>query len=505
MSESNKEKFESDWQKAFEDAELEPSAHVWAGIEESMPVRKFSFWHKSTLIFCSIMMAILLYRGVNDPRTDTVISENEKIKSNSERNISSLENDSVASHNQAISMESSKKNQNKSYDNQAITLKSIEKSSTTTNTTPKAPAQIFIPKNENPPTDIKSNHFIQNQPTILNTNPNLELSPSVVIIDTDTANSKNFNDSYKSNTFNALSPVKLSQASSSFKQTDLVISNQASYNINPNTLQSKRFWIGLQTGVYYFNPNTRTRYQEYLNDYITSHQLNNVIVTDFFDTANERQNLGIGLQIGLQFGWQFSKHWQIRTGIGYIRQNSQQRSNTFFVNRSDGNHHSILANIYSNDMKNRNLVNAITSHPTYNSAINNQFSLEQLNEASSVRIQNQSQFLSLPIQFGYTFMPLSKIRLTVLAGGNADIFLGNEVKGDFIHNDTKATPQNNQVFRKLSLSASLGLDFSWKYSDKLSLSLMPILRRNLNSTVNSTYLQSKPEMSGIEFGLRYSF
>jgi Outer membrane protein beta-barrel domain len=197
---------------------------------------------------------------------------------------------------------------------------------------------------------------------------------------------------------------------------------------------------------------------------------------------------GIGINTGVAMGYKISKKWNFESGIRYLRGNSTLNSNTYafqqngYVNTFFADY--LLQNSANQDMQFANTVVADAS-----------------------QFGNRYEYLMIPMQVGYEIGLSKKVALNILAGVSTDIFLQNTIINDNSIVQEKSTINtSSNIYKPLNLSGLGGVRASYLISKHWQLNLGSSYQHSLFSGINnSTALQMRLKMFGLNYGLNYRF
>lgn len=265
--------------------------------------------------------------------------------------------------------------------------------------------------------------------------------------------------------------------------------------------ESSTLWAAVSFMPGGFNPNMEFNHQ-------SVYQMDHALSTSGFTNgmyANNRSVTGnrdqpkISYQASAQVGINLSKNWTLESGISYLQGNSTSRSPGFFLNKMTQESADLLPNALM-----------------YGKANYSPETIEQLQLDNSIEgystvfvpmdknMDNNYQFLQVPLMGGYTFRPEKKFSYTMLAGGITNIFLTNklETMSGFV---LETKPENN-VYNPLGISAAAGVRVNYRINNAWYTNLSANYQHSLtDSFKDNPFLKSKPQVYGISWGVRYTF
>lgn len=266
-----------------------------------------------------------------------------------------------------------------------------------------------------------------------------------------------------------------------------------------------KFWLGVQSGVSPFDPNMK------LNN------LNTVALAqaDNFAQVSNKPSVGaspsgdkqgqvlvsqpenairggIGINTGVAMGYKISKKWNFESGICYLRGNSTLNSNTYAFQQNG------YVNTFFADYLLQN--SASKEYSIASSTVNTVV-------ADASKFGNRYEYLMVPLQMGYEIAISKKVGLNVLAGISADIFLQNTIINDNSLVQEKSTINgSSNIYKPLNMSGLGGLRATYLIDKHWQLNLGSSYQHSLFSGINnSTDLQMRLKMFGLNYGLNYRF
>ncbi|WP_025764087.1 hypothetical protein [Dyadobacter tibetensis] len=201
-----------------------------------------------------------------------------------------------------------------------------------------------------------------------------------------------------------------------------------------------------------------------------------------------------------QGGVKLSKHWSVEMGISYLQGNSVYEGGGYLLNAASTN---LSANVVESAIAD---VSKSSGDKVYNSP-NHTLTMENTNKMYiniSKDISNNYRYMQLPLQAGYTLNPEGKWNYAILGGVMTNFFLSNELESST--GSVITTKASDQVYRSVNLAATTGLRIQYQLSEKWRANLTGSYQQSLTPGLHShVSLQSKPNLYGIGWGVRYSF
>ena len=189
----------------------------------------------------------------------------------------------------------------------------------------------------------------------------------------------------------------------------------------------------------------------------------------------------VSLSVQLLGGVQLSKHWSLESGLSYLRGNSTYKDYFRLSNQNTSLDFAFSDNQLGN--------NGSKSSPAYNNAVT----------ADGQSVSNVLQFLQIPLQVGYTISPTRKLSLTILGGVFGNILLRNSINNN-------AYSAGEAQYNAINLAATTGVRLNYRLSGRWAATLTGTYQRALGSeNTAQSLVQTRPQMLGLGFGLRYGF
>ena len=217
-------------------------------------------------------------------------------------------------------------------------------------------------------------------------------------------------------------------------------------------------------------------------------------------SVTSRPNLSLTFQASA--GIQVSKHWSIESGVGYLSGHSQVESpaqvTTSHANTAI-NRQEATGNLYLNALQGSR---ASTSQKALADlvATNSYQSQVSYDAVAQQTLTNNYQYVQVPVQIGYQLRPRKRFSLALLGGLLTNIFVRNTVGDNVVINS------KDGVYRPLSWSATLGARFRYRPSRRWSASMAGVYQSAFGSDTESTaHVQNHITATGMSFGVDYHF
>ena len=300
------------------------------------------------------------------------------------------------------------------------------------------------------------------------------------------------------------SPLRLREAGSIQR---IVWLRPAEPAMNPTTTQPKRqtreVWASVSLMPGAFDPSVDLRLAQ--PSFAQSNALTNTSISQ--PSVNSRANFSVAYQAGA--GIQLTERWSIESGVGYLAgrsvvdspvQNSVAGLKSGSTNRTEQG-----SNLYADALR-----NSLSSVPSANNSqiasfdyalVSNQFNaLNTYNPQTRQSLNNDYQYVQVPVQLGYQLRPRKRLSLALLGGFLSNIFVRNTV------GDNLVITGRDGVYRPLSWAANVGARFRYRPSRQWSASLAGVYQPSLGSgTRPESTVQTRPTSTGMSFGIDYHF
>lgn len=203
-------------------------------------------------------------------------------------------------------------------------------------------------------------------------------------------------------------------------------------------------------------------------------------------------------------GVKLSKHWSVEAGVQYLNGRSQARNSASVTNAITNQTENLLVNAIRNsspsvaqDAAPQNTNSLLPSGLDKNNLVNSAY-LTVI--PSDQLVNNDFQYIQVPVHIGYHILPERKFSYSILGGLMANVFLKNTVNG------TLEVDRADQVYRPMAMAGTAGLRVNYHPTHHWSGSLTGSYQQSLqNGTQLNTQLQVRPQALGVGFGLNYHF
>jgi hypothetical protein len=212
-------------------------------------------------------------------------------------------------------------------------------------------------------------------------------------------------------------------------------------------------------------------------------------------------NPGGSYALQTQGAKRISKHWSVETGVNYLQGNSTYQGGGYLLDAATSQSENVLQSALADKAAYGYNSNTPSNSPALGAA--NSYS-NTLYIDLNKEVRNDYRFLQVPVQAGFTLNPDKKLSYSVLGGMMANFFINNEIES--AAGSVITTKAKDDVYRDLNYSATTGLRFNYRLSSKLKATLSGSYQKSLLSGFkNSETLESRPSLYGVAWGVRYSF
>ena len=460
MKESDRGMFESEWESAFEGAEMAPSEKVWSKVEVAVANNEGKNYKRSLLFFkllaaasVSFAMSIggwQLYNNYYDQ--DNFFDSAAMQSANHEINIVDDEdNVSEQGVKQPLAVEPKGEvgNSNNSQEKKADLSKSMASNMNKISDKDMGFDAPLLASNESVSEDLTENIMSKDEDNL-----------SALFAQNSIA-----------------SPDKLEYLGIEFFAVNGKPAEPKMVPWLSNIQLSKKndfkgFWAGVGMSAGSFNTNSNSSDAAVsLSEGIYNDNGN---ISSSSDLVSEESN-GSAYSFGLNVGTQISKRFVLMSGLNYVQQSNTASSNVVALN-ADG---------FSAVDRNTSL-SEVSSNTSYA-------------YTESYKISNTYELLSVPVQAGYILLD-RKFNNLLLSGVSNDIFLKQKITDESGRAQSVENSGSDNGYSTYSLSGLIGSEFSCDIGENYMLSLQPQLRQTINSF---TPEGSKPTYFEVGFKFKY--
>jgi hypothetical protein len=193
---------------------------------------------------------------------------------------------------------------------------------------------------------------------------------------------------------------------------------------------------------------------------------------------------GIAYSVGINIGTYLTKHWILQGGFNYLNQMSVYETSLTTSNAGNG----------------YNLYTVKDVAYAANSDVNNS------QTASPYDVNNNIEYLSVPVQTGYVVRPQHKLGIQINAGVATELFLRSVARA--MVNDVQQTVKeswgNGSSYRTVNFSGLLGAEINYKIGSHYSVGLSPGIKCPFSS-IYKTEVGIKSKPLTMDVGLRFKY
>lgn len=191
----------------------------------------------------------------------------------------------------------------------------------------------------------------------------------------------------------------------------------------------------------------------------------------------------IAFSYGANLGFKLTRRIVVQTGIAYRRANTTATTTGYIEEANSDSRIPIIA--------------------TYQYQLDG---LATVNPISETTLNNQFEFLSIPLRLGYVLMD-RKVNVSLMAGISSEFYLGNNIKDSSNYLETLSiSPGEASPYKSFYFNGSLGTMLGYSFAKNYAVTVEPSYRFALNSlTKDDFYLTSLPSSFMLSFGVLYNF
>ncbi len=223
-----------------------------------------------------------------------------------------------------------------------------------------------------------------------------------------------------------------------------------------------------------------------------------------FASANaSRQSLSNASQARLSYavqaqaGKQLSKRWSVETGVSYLRGNSTFASDGYVLDAVTSRSANVLEDALHSNSLNYNSFKNSASPQNLDLSAGSYIDFDQ-------RTTNDFRYVQVPVQAGYTLNPDGRLNYTVLGGVVANLFLQNQIENR--EGYVSVNTADDGLYRALNWSATTGVRVNYRLSDHWNATLTGSYQKAIASILKGDgVLDARPQLYGVAWGVRYVF
>ncbi|AKD58042.1 hypothetical protein SD10_27200 [Spirosoma radiotolerans] len=271
--------------------------------------------------------------------------------------------------------------------------------------------------------------------------------------------------------------------------------------INKSKRQPRELWASVSMMPGSFNPMVSVRpvQSSFSNTAVASANV------PTHSSVNSRANYSVAYQAGA--GVQLNDRWSVESGIGYLSGHATVETSGQYLTTGQmdllANRIGTGSNAYIDALRNSSqTVKSANSAPqaSYNNIAYVSPSYVPSSNQNLQTVNNDYQYVQVPVQVGYQLRPRKKLSMAVIGGILTNIFVKNTV------GDALVVTNKDGVYRPVSLAATMGARLRYRPSRQWSASVAGVYQPSLESSTKSdAQVQGHPTSAGMSFGVDYHF
>jgi hypothetical protein len=482
--------FESQWERAFQNAEMVPNDAVWSRIDSTLSKQESGYFKRKAFIFKMMAAASIAFAmGIG------LFSLNHYIINGNTETISEIENT---------------ESQNASNDQSSTThLEDVQDDRINTGQSEASAAgndQYNSLENYNQASTESAHPDLSNR-TIQDRE---QVSASDDARRTDIALTTPTNSTADPLQKDVTAPFSSSMVASLEQLAPLGIAVQATapptiehiYRIpympkgaskQRNSTKQGRLLASLDFGAGQFDPNFSaasgtdmllSRPEYVFQDNGSS--LSAVNTTDILSAADQNTKPEISYSYGANIGYRLSTRFLLQSGFTYRKSNTTTTTNGYVTNLDRSSKIPLAA--YDPQLE----------------------GFTTVMRGENITLNNQYEFASIPLRAGYVVID-RKLSLTVLAGVSSEIFMRNQIQDEagFVESlsseDGGGSPYSSP-YKNVHFNGSLATMMGYTFAGNYMITIEPSYRMALSPFTNeSFYFSSYPSAFMLSFGIAYNF
>ena len=469
--------FENGWKNRFQHAELTPSENVWKAIDVSL-VQSENDGMKKRIVYWQRLAAasigILIMFGSYSWFSNTTDSP-EQLVNNHEPSLEKNSTSETANQNSSQALSTNEVGNPEQSDNSNQTVASSTRSEKPSNESAEAYKQGISNSGTN---TITNTNEIANKISIEESRRD---SQQAIVQNKNRRSTFQFNQG----PIAELTFVDVSKLPNFFGPNDYAIAYRladarpAVMAKKKNTAVNENKWAAVSFSAGTFSPGIGNTEIIESNRAVTNNiSFDGLQSSSTPATKSENVKPGTSIAMAISAGKRIFKKFILHGGVSYLNQTSASNSE---------------------------VVSVAPANKVYGVA---SYSLESTNSVtyqSQQEINSTFQFISVPVQLGYMLVD-RKFGIQVNGGLSPDFFLKNSVYNETTQVETTNSAGEDGTFNTVSLSGLGSIEFSYKFLNHYRLSLAPGVKYSLTSIYNeNTTASAKPFVADIGLRFRYIF
>lgn len=223
----------------------------------------------------------------------------------------------------------------------------------------------------------------------------------------------------------------------------------------------------------------------------------------FSNAKASRESLASGSRGQLSYavqihgGKRLSRHWSVETGVSYLQGNSGFNSPGYVLDATTSKSQNVLENALTTGKQGNDYFSTIVGTSSFDKSNGAYIALDQ-NAANNYR------YVQVPAQAGYTLNPDGRLSYTLLGGVVANLFLQNQIQDS--QGAAHKTTADDGIYRGLNWSATTGVRVNYRLAEHWDATLTGAYQKAVASILrDSRTLDSRPQLYGVAWGVRYVF
>ncbi len=205
----------------------------------------------------------------------------------------------------------------------------------------------------------------------------------------------------------------------------------------------------------------------------------------------------LSYSVQLHGGKRLSRRWSVETGVSYLRGNSDFNSPGYILDATTSKSQNVLENALTTGKSSNDYFSTIAGTNNFDKSNGAYIALDQ-------NAVNNYRYVQVPVQAGYTLNPDGRLSYTLLGGVVANLFLQNQIQDS--QGATLKTTADDGIYRGLNWSASTGVRMNYRLAEHWDATLTGSYQKALASILHdSRTLDSRPQLYGVAWGVRYVF
>ncbi|GAB3796091.1 hypothetical protein GCM10028819_13130 [Spirosoma humi] len=272
--------------------------------------------------------------------------------------------------------------------------------------------------------------------------------------------------------------------------------------VNKSKRQPRELWASVNMMPGSFNPmvSVRSMQSSFSNTALASANVSSQ------SSVSSRANYSMAYQAGA--GVQLSERWSVESGIGYLSGHAtvETTGQSLATGQMDllANRIGTGGNAYIDALRNSSQ-NVKFANNAPQASYNNTIAYVSPSYVPSANqtiqtVNNDYQYVQVPVQVGYQLRPRKKLSMAVIGGLLTNIFVKNTV------GDALVVTNKDGVYRPVSLAATMGARLRYRPTRQWSASIAGMYQPALESSTKAdAQVQGRPTSAGMSFGVDYHF